>query len=238
MFNTFFNNIYSLGLSDTTVYALLFLPIAAAIVCISKYIMGLKSFSLSIILLLFYTIYSLGIQSQLNQSIFQSIILSAFLIIVILLLTLWLYTMLKSAIIHYLTKVAIVISITSFIVLGILLFLSQYSLINLQRVSIAPVLLIVILSDTIIRTYIRKNTMATTSLTIKSVVLAGILAYIYATPQIKLIILANPLISVIALFISALVGSWKGIRLSEYIRFKNLLIYPNDNEPESHTKKS
>ncbi|KXK08801.1 MAG: hypothetical protein UZ21_OP11001000356 [Microgenomates bacterium OLB22] len=218
------------GLSEHTIVTLLYLPIAAAMVAVARYIIGWKSFSMYATLLVTFVFYELSYNPitdsinlvsglQMGGILLMLSILSAFLS----------HTLLNEIRMHYLSKLGVAFT-TASIFIGLVMYLLVLIFpIASGTLNTIPVIMIIFMVDIIIRNYVRKGFRKTMILTAYSLVLALGMYFVFAQEAVRGFVLAHPESVFYALIITILTGKWLGLRLIEYLRFGDLLVGKNEN---------
>ena len=224
----FFTNflINEAHINSEIVIVLLTVPIIASIITFGRYIIGLKTFGVYVPLLLSFAFYILAkdneeiiIENGLKFGILLSIItLSATCIV---------YLITKKIRLHYLSKVTILLS---FIILVILICLSIIGLLSkTTEINFNPiaVCLIIIVSEEYMKLAVKKGIKSAVYIIFEGLILSSLSYLLLASREINNFILHNSFITFIAIIINIFIGSYKGLRISEFLRFKSILDTPN-----------
>ena len=108
-------------------------------------------------------------------------------------------------------------------VLGLLLVSPWVNLIDLKTVGIFPILLFVLLADPFIDAQIHKSMRTAMMMAVETVVLALLAYLIMQSEWLQEMVLLQPEITVVlSLLVNFLIGRYKGLRLMEVYRFKDL----------------
>lgn len=104
------------------------------------------------------------------------------------------------------------------------------------EISIFPILIMIILVEKFIAAQIEKGWHTAIILTIETIIIAIICYFIINWQVLRLFILNNPAIAIFgAVAVNIFLGKWTGLRLVEYIRFKDVIKYVEF--PEQSSKK-
>lgn len=220
----FVNFLVNKGIPDNTIALLLLLPIIATVVAIMKQVVGITTFGI-------YT---------------PSIITLSFLVIGMPIGLLTLFTaisigaisrpILKRVRMLFIPKMAIVLTVVSLALFLILILSTYLELFNAEFLSIA-IFPMVILS-TLVEKFISVKTekgLSSASILMAETVFVSIIAYFivggeinlgitnFKFDAIKIFTLAHPEIIFLLIFVNLFLGKWSGVRLLEYIRFREVL---------------
>ncbi len=206
------------GLQSTILILLIYLPIIATFVNIARYIIGTKTFGIYAPLMLTVAYIFTGIRIGLITTI--TVILATFIS----------YSMLKKIRMHYVSRITItyifssIAIILEFLLIGYL----KIPLTILPQITAVPplgIVLITTLSDFFIKQYIKKGTASTIRALTGAVSIATIAwAIIRFFPKQDLIINNAGLILLSLIPINLLIGQFSGLKLKDFIRFKNLIV--------------
>ncbi len=202
------------GVPQETVRFMLLFPIIVTLVAFFRQVIGIKAFGIftpSIVTFAFLAFDPGGLKY--GVAIFIAIILIGMFSRVIL----------KKLRILYLPRIAITLSIVAFAILLILATGGSLHRTGLASVSVFPLLIMITLVEQFVSTQIEKGNrvaliLATETLTI------SLVGYFLARSEIlSTFILAYPWIVFLTIPINIFLGKWRGLRLSEYLRFSKLL---------------
>lgn len=202
----------SKGVSPNTLVLLFLFPLVAALVAFSRQIVGVSGFGMITPALLSVAFLSTG-----------------GLVGLVLLVFIMCAAMLGKMVIRrlkipYLPKLAVLIWLISMAVLALLLMSPAIGLERLMSVGIFPIMLFVLLAETFIEAQITRTFSTAMWMTTETVVLALVAYKLMSAPWIQSQVLLNPEIAVVLILaIDILIGSYKGLRLSEMWRFRKLL---------------
>ena len=199
------------GVPLNTIYLILILPVIATIIAIFRQIVGVKA---------------LGIYAP-------SIIAVSFLVtglkygLIILLITLAVGTLgrllARKIRLSYLPRMAIVLSLVSFVIFAIFLGAAFFEKTGLVSLTIFPILIMVLLTEKFVSVQIERGSKNAVLLTIETLVLS-IICYWIANWQVsRTVVIGYPEIVLLTLFINFIIGKWTGLRLVEYYRFRKVI---------------
>jgi len=195
---------------ETLIY-LLMLPILATLVVISRHIFGLKSFGMYVPIIATYALATLGFK--------LGIALILYLVGIGLLIRI-IITPLR---IHYLSRISLIIGISTIAALG---FLYSMSLFNstavFARQSALPIILVLTLCESFISTEIQKGLRTGIYLFVETMTIAVIGYFLLNWDRAQNFILDFPYIIIITVLVNVLIGKWKGLRFFEMWRFRTI----------------
>lgn len=202
------------GVPIRTVSLLLMLPIIATMVAFFRQVVGIKAFGIytpSIITFALLAFDPNGLKYGI--AIFVAVIGVG-------MLTRYLLRRLR---ILYLPRVAITISTISIAVLGVLALSAAFSRTGLANVSIFPLLIMITLAEKFIATQIEKGDRAALMLALETLIISLVGYFLLNYHSFEEFILRNPWVVLATFAINIALGKWAGLRLSEYIRFRQLI---------------
>lgn len=190
---------------------LLLFPLVAALVAFSRNVIGIKGFGIFTPAVVAVAFLSTGV------------VTGVLLFLVILLTATLARRILRKIRMQYFPRMSIMIWAVSMAVLGLLLVSPWVNLIDLKTVGIFPILLFVLLADPFIDAQIHKSMRTAMMMAVETVVLALLAYLIMQSEWLQEMVLLQPEITVVlSLLVNFLIGRYKGLRLMEVYRFKDL----------------
>ena len=232
MFASFIQELIWQGISEHTIAVLLFLPIVAALVTFSRYVIGWKSLNIFSTVLMTFALYELGRMSDGTISIINGFIQGTILTFFVTLTALLVQKFTKNVRLHQLSKVSMILSFTTIVILG-LLYIGTAVDFSLRPINSIAVLIIVLVVDVFIRMYIRKGWRKAIKLLANTMTLSFFIFAIIAQPSLKYFVLAHPEVVLLTLLIDVILGRWKHLRFTELIRFRNISLKEQENAEDS-----
>ena len=199
------------GIPLDSIFLILILPVIATIVALSRQIIGIKAFGIYIPTIVALTFIVTGLKYGL--AILVAILLAGTISRLIA----------KRIKVLYLPRMAIVITLVSFTILAIFVIAGYTNRSGLMAVSIFPILILTMLTENFISAQVERGFKTALRLTVESLILSIVSYYIVTFESFKLFILAYPEIILLTIIINFVIGRFKGLRLLEYIRFKNVI---------------
>ncbi len=220
----FVNFLVNQGVPDNTIALLLLLPVIATVVAVMKQLVGVTTFGIytpSIITLSFLVI---GLYAGL-LTLLAAVLIGALSL-----------PLLKKVRMLFIPKMAIVISVVSLVLFGILIFSTSIGLFDAQFLSIAifPMLILSTLVEKFISVKTEKG-LSSAAILMSETVIVAIIAYFIAGGEINLgfavlkmdfvknMMMNYPEIIFLLLIVNFFLGKWSGVRLLELIRFREVL---------------
>ncbi len=202
------------GIPLTTVVLLLMLPVIATLVAFFRQVIGIKAFGIytpSIITFAFLAFEPKG--WKYGTLIFVSMILVGMLS----------RLSLRHLRVLYLPRVAITLTIVSFAMLAILLVGGSFQRTGLAAVDIFPLLIMITLVEKFVATQIEKGDRMAILLAAETLFISLVGYFIASSFFFQNLIITLPWIVLLTIPINILLGRWSGLRLTEYVRFRNIL---------------
>ncbi|MFH1561510.1 MAG: 7TM domain-containing protein [Patescibacteria group bacterium] len=202
----------SQGAPTNTIVLLLLLPFVGVLVSGLYYLLGLTGFGLFMPAMISVAFLATGVVGGLV------------LFAIVLMLTMLSTRLLKKVKLHARSRRAITLWVTSLGTFGLLLLSPSLHLFDLNKISIFPILFIIILSEEFIRTQTGKSRRTAISLTLGTIFISILGALLMDWSRFQELVLLYPEASFLVVLIASLIiGRYSGLRLLEYRRFKAVL---------------
>jgi hypothetical protein len=195
------------GVPAETISLTLLLPVLATVVAFSKNIIGLRSFSMIVVIT---TSIAFLASNLLIGNILFGVILFASLIA---------RSLFKKLKIMQIPKISLSIFFVSLFVLVSFVLLSTVEFFNIKSISIVPILLFIILSEKIVRLQFDKSFNESLGTILNSLFLGIFGYYIFSIKEVRETILIYPELILLLVPINIAIGRYFGLRLTERIRF-------------------
>jgi hypothetical protein len=206
------NLVVERGVSQETIALLLLLPLVATLVSVFHYVLGWSGYGIFMPTMIAVSLLATGISGGL------------FLFGVILLVSLLCNKILKKFKLHFWPARSInlmFISITVFVLMAVSSYLNLF---DVRRITIFPVLFMILLVEEFVRTQLVRSRTEANKLTLGTLFLAILGAVVMSFGQIKEWVFLNPDLTILlVIVINIVVGNYKGIRLTEIKRFKKAI---------------
>lgn len=220
----FVNYLIDSGIPANTVILILMLPVIATIVAFMKQIVGLTTFGVYTPTIITLTFWILGLK------------FGVLTLIVIFLVGTGVRIALSRFRLLYIPKMAVVLTTVALAIFALLIISIRFSLFDAQffSLSIFPMLILSTLTEKFVNVQSGKGFKQAIILILQTV-LVSIIAYIVIGGQIDLFlfefkfsmlqgfILSYPEIILLFIIINIFLGRWTGLKLLEYVRFREVL---------------
>ncbi len=199
----------SRGVPANTVALLLLLPLVATLVSVIHYVIGFSGYGIFIPTMMAVALLATGVGSGL------------ILFAEILAITLLSNLLVKKLKLHFWPARSITLLFVSMGTFGAMVLTSYIKIVDVSKISIFPILFMILLTEEFVRTQLIKSKKEAVNLTIGTLVLAVAGATIMGIEGIEQLVLKRAeLVILMVVVINVLVGRYGGIRLTEIKRFK------------------
>jgi len=200
------------GVSTNTIVLLLLLPLIATLASFLHYVVGLSGYGIFMPTMIAVAFLATGF--------FGGLLLFALILIISLLSNM----ILKKLKIHFWPARAINLMFISVAVFGLMLLTSYIQIIDISKISIFPILFMILLAEEFVRTQLVKSKSEAKNLMLGTIILAMSGAIVMNFDSVQGLVLKYPgLVVLIVIVSNLLIGSYSGIRLTEIKRFKGAI---------------
>jgi hypothetical protein len=200
------------GVPTNTIVLLLLLPLVATLASFLHYVVGLSGYGIFMPTMIAVAFLATGF--------FGGLLLFA----LILMISLLGNVILKKLKIHFWPARAINLLFISVAVFGLMILTSFVDLIDISKISIFPILFMILLAEEFVRTQLVKSKNEAKNLMAGTIILAITGAVIMNFESVWDLVLRYPeLILLIVLVSNLVIGNYSGIRLMEIKRFKGAI---------------
>lgn len=214
MFN-FANYLISQGVPAENLYLVLVLPLIALLVSFFRYFVGLKTFGMYEPIVLAYALFLISPEFLVGLKFGLPLIFLAWLVSEIT------KRALEKARLHYIAKVSIKVSIASVLYVVALLVAAGIGKNGYFTVNPFAVVAIIALIEAVSLFQIKSGNLKTNLISMETMFMAIVSYFIISNRYIEDFFLGFPYIVILPIIANFFVGKWSGLRLSEYIRFKD-----------------
>jgi hypothetical protein len=200
------------GVPLDTVILLFMLPIIVTLIAFFRQVVGFKAFGIYTPAIVTFAFLAIP-QLRYGVAIFLSVILMGMLM----------RFALKGLRILYLPRVAITLSIIAFAILMLLSFGGALHRTGLASVSIFPILIMITLVEKFVATQIEKGNRAAMEMAAVTLIISVLGYYLASWPLLIRTIVTYPWLILFTVPVNIFLGKWDGLRLNEYIRFREVL---------------
>ena len=200
------------GVSTNTIVLLLLLPLVATLVSFLHYIVGLSGYGIFMPTMIAVAFLATGVAGGL------------LLFALILAISLIGNMVLKKLKIHFWPARAINLLFISLGIFGLMVLTSFINIFDISKISIFPILFMILLAEEFVRTQLVKSKDEAKNLMAGTIVLAIVGAMVMNFDWLQGVVLNNPgFVILIVLVSNLLIGNYSGIRLTEIKRFKGAI---------------
>jgi hypothetical protein len=195
---------------------MLFIPIIATLVNVSRYIIGFKTFGIYAPMTLAFAYVFTGIRFGLLVTI--AVVISSLIS----------YSLLKQVRMHYLSRITINYIFITFILLGVLILneLSPWSITTEQhQIATVPplgIILIAALSDFFVKEYVKKDFLTTIRSLIETIIIGVTGWFLLQSQSLQQFLVQNIWINIPILLLNLFIGQYKELRVKDLFRFKKI----------------
>lgn len=202
---------------------LLTLPLVITMLGIARYIIGVKSLGIYAPIVLTFLFFQFGTIGKEEIDIIQGFKYGLFLTIIIFFSSFVFYKAIQKSSLHYYSKLSMVVTGVSIILLLILIFLDNINREGLLRINIFSLVLIATISEQYMNFLAFKGTREALVRSAETLVLASVCFIVISIKPLQDFMIAYPWVIILNFPINYLVGRFAGLRLSEYYRFRDIL---------------
>lgn len=200
------------GMPANIIVILLTFPVVASLVALSRHIIGLKGFGIYIPAVLSVAFVSTGILTGIT--VFMAVLLSA-------LVT---RPILKKLKLPVLPRTAMLLLSVTTAILALMLIGSFYSIDMILDISIFPLLIIILLTENFMETQLFNSQKEALQITFETLLTAVLCSLIIGSQEIQKFVILLPELTLLGVvIINIIIGKYTGLRLLEYMRFRDLL---------------
>lgn len=214
MFN-FADYLITQGVPSENLYLILVLPLIALLVSFFRYFVGLKTFGMYEPIVLAYALFLISPDFLVGLKFGLPLIFLAWLVSEIT------KRALEKARLHYIAKVSIKVSIASVLYIIALLLAAVLGKNGYFTVNPFAVVAIIALIEAVSLFQIKSGNLKTNLISIETMFMAIASYFIISNRYIEDFFLGFPYIVILPIVANFFVGKWSGLRLSEYVRFKD-----------------
>ena len=199
------------GVPPETIVLILMLPIITTFIAFLRQVVGIKAFGIyTPLIITFAFLATNGIKYGI--AIFFAVIISGMLMRFVL----------RPFRLLYLPRVAIMLSVVALIILGMLFIGGSLQRTGLAAVSIFPILIMITLVEKFVTVQIEKGNRTAILLALETLVISVTGYYIASWETLIELLIKHPWAVLLTIPINILLGKWTGLRMSEYLRFREI----------------
>lgn len=221
MVNNIFGPVIANGVPADVLYLLLLIPFIVMIASIARHVIGLKIFSMFV-----FVSMTLVIGFLLREYTMLSLLVSVGVLIFIYFFSYFIKRFTTSLALHYFSRISVVVTMISILLLGILIIVGRYAniveLLQLDKVSPFALVIAVLLSEYFSSNQTQKGLRASRLLFFYSLLLSIGVGVLLSWNQFEQFMFTYPYVIFGCMIITFLVGKYKGLRFTEFRRFKDI----------------
>ena len=198
------------GVPANTIILILLLPLLATLIAFIKQIIGLPTMGIMVPIALAITLLATDILP--GMILLAAILIGSFLS----------RSILKKIRIMYTPKMALSILVVAMFVFASLYLATINGILVIKQLSIFPVLLLIILSERIVSLQLSRRLIDTVVVTLITLSLGILGYYLLSNKQLQQWVLLYPEAILLLIPVNIAIGRYFGLRLTEYLRFKQL----------------
>ncbi len=199
------------GVPINTIALVLMLPVIATIVALSRQILGIKAFGIYTPTIITLAFLATGLKYGL------------FVFLVVLAAGTLTRIFLKRFRLLYLPRMAIVLSIVSLSIIGMLTYAASSRRTVLISMSIFPMLILITLVEKFVAAQIKRGLLTAITLSLETLAISVFCYYVMSWEILRNFILIYPEIIFLSLLFNFFLGKWTGLRFFEYVRFRKVV---------------
>jgi len=222
MHSSFIEFICSQGVPIETASLILILPIIVMVIAFFRQVIGIKAFGIYTPALMIFAFLAIELESDMA---FGGIKYGIPIFLSVLVIGTFVRMFLKQFRLLYLPRVAIVISIVALSTLLLLAFGGMFQRTGLAGVSIFPILIMITLVEKFVAVQIEKGDKTAILLSLETLMITLVGYFLARWETLIIAVQQYPWIVLIAIAVDILLGKWTGLRVMEYIRFKEVAKY-------------
>ena len=200
------------GIPLETIVLILMLPIIATFIAFLRQVVGIKAFGIYTPLIITFAFLATN-GLRYGIAIFITVIVVGMLM----------RFALRPFRLLYLPRVAIMLSIVAFAILLMLTIGGSLQRTGLASVSIFPILIMITLVEKFVAVQIEKGNRTAMILTFETLVISVLGYFIASWPWLIGFLLVYPWTILLTIPVNIFLGKWTGLRITEYMRFKNII---------------
>jgi len=211
---------------QTTLIMILMLPVIGTILGISKHVIGFKSLGLYAPIILTYAYFELGLSSGQDnwfQQFWYGVKVGLILTLIVFITSYFAHIVTKAIRLHYFPKIALVLTAVAASVYLLIILADLTDKNTFLSTGFLPIILIATVSEQFVGVLAQKNLKTAASLTFSTILVAIFAFSLVIYNDFQDLIINRPYLLLITLVLNVAVGKFTGLRISEYMRFKDIL---------------
>jgi len=211
------------GIDRNIIIMVLTLPVVATLIGFVRHILGFRTLGIYLSLIMTFILVQIGFENN-NGNILNALKYGLPLVLLVFIASLICYIPFKKWALHYYPKLAFVITGVTLILVMVIVLSGVLNFKSLIKINAFTLVLIAGISEKFFIILSRKNLKTTVFISIESIIVA-VLCYLFVSwSGFQNTIITYPYIILLLFPINYLIGRFSGLRLTEYLRFWDILI--------------
>lgn len=211
------NYLISSGIPKESFFLILSLPFVAFIITFFRYVIGVRSFSIYEPLIIAYALYFISTDFIVGLKFGIPFIFAIWLVGEIF------GRISRRSRLHHFSIISLKLSLASFFVIGVLVTAVYFEKSGFFSINPLPLIIMITLLEAISAFQAKKGNFEANILTIQTLFLAIISYSVISSYAFASFLVTNYYLAVFVLFGIYFIGRYSGLKLSEFIRFKDVL---------------
>jgi hypothetical protein len=219
---------------------LVMIPVVTTILALLRYIIGIKSPNVVSVLLLTFMFLQVSFNPlERSEDFISGLKYGTIFYLLVLITTLTTYAIIKKFRMHYIPKLTIVFTSVVLVFITSIIVTQANNTASLIVNQTFVLVIIAVLAENIVTSFAVKNFNYALDLGIRTYIISLLCFIIIANPEIRYIFTEYPYLIALLLVMNIYIGKFKGLRLTEYFRFKSILLseHKEDGQTKSNSKK-
>ncbi len=207
----------SAGIDESMVFLLLAIPYISFIIGFFRQFLGIKTFGMYEPLVIAFALYAI------SPSFVTGLKYGIPILIVAWIASEVMRRLLNKRRLHFISKVSFKLSIASLLMLGLLALAAFLNKAGFFGINPLAIVIILTLVESISLFQVKRGDPYTNLVTIETLIVSLISYFVLTSSTIRDFVLQNYYFVIVPIVANFIVGRWRGLRLSEFIRFRNIL---------------
>lgn len=205
------NYLVNQGVNPDDLFLILILPVVATIISFARQVIGIKAFGIFVPTIM--TLAFIVTQLKYGLAIFAVLLITATLTRIV-------ARYLK---LLYLPRMAIVLTVVSFSIVVMFMLASYFDRPTFLTISIFPILMMIMLTESFVEAQIEQGNRSAIIITLETLALAVVSYSVVTWDWFATFIMSYPEAILLTILINFILGRFTGLRLTEYLRFRQLI---------------
>lgn len=211
------------GIEKNILIMVLMLPVVATLIGFLRHILGFKTLGIYLSLILTFILVQIGFENN-NGNVLNALKYGIPLIVTVFISSLLWYFPFKKWALHYYPKLSIVITGVTIVILMLIILSGLAHLGTFIKLNAFILIMIVGITEKYFIMLARKNISTILFISIESLIVAILCYFLVSWGAFQELLFNYPYLILLLFPINYFIGKFTGLRLSEYLRFWNILI--------------